>query len=114
MLLGVCGLIGTDDLLACFCAGAFMNWDGVYLEETLARHDEVNSSLDYILNLIGFGWIGVVMPYSSFNDPKLGLSLKWLLLLSVLVLCFRRVPALLAVYKFIPATETWKDALFMG
>lgn len=107
-------MLGTDDLLACFFAGVFMNWDGVYLEETLARHDEVNSSIDYVLNLIGFGWIGVVMPWSSFNDPELGLSLKWLILFSVMVLVLRRIPAIFVVYKMVPALENWKDALFMG
>ncbi|KAM0228849.1 hypothetical protein ACHAP5_011829 [Fusarium lateritium] len=40
-LVGSCGAIGTDDLLACFVAGNALNWDGHYLRETEIRHDEV-------------------------------------------------------------------------
>lgn len=53
-LIGTCGALGTDDLLACFVAGNALNWDGQYLEETEQRHDEVNSCLDVLLNFGGF------------------------------------------------------------
>ncbi|MBE3046171.1 hypothetical protein IMZ48_27265 [Candidatus Bathyarchaeota archaeon] len=49
-LIGTCGAIGTDDLLACFVAGNLLNWDGEFLAETERRHDEVNSCIDVLLN----------------------------------------------------------------
>jgi NhaP-type Na+/H+ or K+/H+ antiporter len=108
-------MIGTDDLLCCFFAGSFMNWDGAYLDETLSRHDEVNSSIDFVLNLLGFGYIGMVMPWSEFHDPEgTGLTIPLLIGLLVMVLLFRRLPSIFMLFKFIKAIDSWKDALFVG
>lgn len=62
-------MIATDDLLACFVAGSCLNWDGQYLRETEARHDEVNSVIDVLLNFGGFMYIGTIIPWREFNDP---------------------------------------------
>ncbi|KAM4058825.1 sodium/hydrogen exchanger family protein [Hirsutella rhossiliensis] len=94
-LVGTCGAIGTDDLLACFVAGNALNWDGKYLEETEQRHDEVNSCIDVLLNF--------------------GLTYGRLILLGLMILVFRRIPAILLSYKLMPAVvKDWKEALFMG
>lgn len=61
---GTGGLIGTDDLLACFVAGSVLNWDGEYLKECERKHDEVNGTIDVILNLGGFAYIGMISKYS--------------------------------------------------
>ena len=115
-IIGTCGAIGTDDLLACFVAGNALNWDGQYLAETERRHDEVNSCIDVLLNFGGFMYIGTVIPWSEFNDPDgTGITYGRLLGLGVLVLIFRRIPAVLAMYKLMPAVCTdYKEALFMG
>ncbi|TQV92944.1 hypothetical protein V2A60_003734 [Cordyceps javanica] len=115
-LIGTCGAIGTDDLLACFVAGSALNWDGEYLEETQRRHDEVNSCIDVLLNFGGFMYIGTVIPWSDFNDPEgTGLTYGRLVLLGFLVLLFRRIPAIFITYKLMPETcKNWKEALFMG
>ena len=117
MLLGVCGMIGVDDLLCCFVAGCFMNWDGEYQAETVARHDEVNVSVDFMLNLLYFFYIGAIMPWSDFHDPeghRSGLTIGPLIGLSVLVLLLRRIPAIFLFYKFLPDIQSWKEALFAG
>lgn len=114
--LGTCGLLGTDDLLACFVAGCALNWDGEYLKETETRHDEVNSCIDVILNFGGFMYIGAILPWSEFNDPD-GTGLTWgrMIGLGFLVIVFRRLPAILAFYKLMPGVcADWKEALFMG
>ncbi|PHH91420.1 hypothetical protein CDD83_563 [Cordyceps sp. RAO-2017] len=115
-LVGTCGAIGTDDLLACFVAGNALNWDGEYLAETERRHDEVNSCVDVLLNFGGFMFIGTVMPWSEFNDPDgTGITYGRLVLLGFMVLLFRRIPAILLSYKLMPAVvRDWKEALFMG
>lgn len=115
-LVGSCGAIGTDDLLACFVAGCALNWDGDYLRETESRHDEVNSCVDVLLNFGGFMYIGAVLPWESFNDPTgTGITLPRLIGLGFLVLIFRRLPAILACYKLMPdVCKDWKEALFMG
>lgn len=114
-LVGTCGLVGTDDLLACFVAGNAMNWNGEYLEETIARHDEVNSCVDVLLNFGGFMYIGAILPWSEFSNPETGLTYGKLIGLGIMVLLFRRIPAIFALYKLMPeVVVNWKDALFMG
>lgn len=114
--IGVCGMLGTDDLLACFVAGNALNWNGQFLEETEKRHDEVSSCVDVILNFGGFMYIGTIMPWEAFNQPDItGITVGRLFGLGVLVLMFRRIPAIFMVYKFMPkVVKDWKDALFMG
>ncbi|KAF5568527.1 Na(+) H(+) antiporter [Fusarium phyllophilum] len=114
--IGTCGAIGTDDLLACFVAGMALNWDGNYLRETERRHDEVNSCVDVLLNFGGFMYIGAILPWGDFHDPT-GTGITWakLIGLGLLVLIFRRLPAIFAFYKLMPEVCTnWKEALFMG
>lgn len=115
-IVGTCGALGTDDLLACFVAGNALNWDGEYLAETERRHDEVNNTFDVLLNFGGFMLIGTIMPWSQFNDPNgTGLTYPRLFLLGFLVIIFRRIPSILALYKIMPAVCTnYKEALFMG
>ncbi|KAI3552896.1 hypothetical protein CABS01_06344 [Colletotrichum abscissum] len=115
-LVGICGMLGTDDLLACFVAGNAMNWDGDYLAETEKRHDEVNSSVDVLLNFGGFMYIGSIMPWDQFNQPDItGLTWGRLVALGALVIVFRRIPAIFMCYKAMPKVcKSWKEALFMG
>jgi NhaP-type Na+/H+ or K+/H+ antiporter len=114
--IGTCGVIGTNDLLACFSAGTALNWDGAYLSETEARHDEVNPSIDVLLNFAGFMYIGAVIPWADFHQPETtGITYPRLILLGFMVLLFRRIPSLLVLWKLMPKVCTsWKEALFMG
>ncbi|KAG7287500.1 hypothetical protein NEMBOFW57_007012 [Staphylotrichum longicolle] len=115
-LVGICGMLGTDDLLACFVAGNAMNWDGEYLRETEDRHDEVNSCIDVLLNFGGFMYIGAIIPWSEFHQPDTtGITYGRLIGLGVLVLLFRRIPAILMTYKLMPKVcKNYQEALFMG
>lgn len=115
-IIGTCGALGTDDLLACFVAGNALNWDGKYLQESLAKHDEVNSVIDVLLNFGGFMFIGTIIPWREFNDPDgTGLTYPRLFALGILVVIFRRIPAIFMTYKLMPKCVTnWKEALFMG
>ncbi|KAK7981357.1 hypothetical protein PG988_003595 [Apiospora saccharicola] len=115
-VLGTCGAIGTSDLLACFVAGCALNWDGRFLAETKRRHDEVNSCIDVLLNFAGFMYIGVTVPWQSFDQPATtGITWPRLLALGFLVLVLRRIPALLMCYRMMPnVVRSWKQAVFMG
>lgn len=115
-IIGICGCTGLDDLLACFCAGAALNWNGKYLDETLQRHDEVNSCIDVLLNFGGFMYIGTIMPWDQFHQPDTtGITYGRLLTLGLLVLLLRRIPAIMVTYKLMPhSVKSWKEALFMG
>ena len=54
------------------------------------------------------------MPFDDFTDPELGITPWKLVLLGVLVLLFRRLPALLAFYKIIPSIDDAAEAAFLG
>ncbi|KAF6795825.1 Na(+)/H(+) antiporter C3A11.09-like protein 1 [Colletotrichum sojae] len=114
-MMGTSGAIGTDDLLSCFVAGSALNWDGEYLAEAQKRHDEVNASIDVLLNYGGFIYLGTIIPWSEFSSDITGISPGRLFGLGFLVLAFRRIPAVLLTYKLMPGTiKDWKEALFMG
>ncbi|CAI4212324.1 unnamed protein product [Parascedosporium putredinis] len=99
-LLGTSGCLGIDDLLACFVAGSALNWDGEYLAELIRRHDEVNASR---------------LPWREFQSDVTGITYGRLVGLGVLVLLFRRIPAVLMTYRLMPNTiANWREALFMG
>ncbi|KAI0397972.1 Cation/H+ exchanger [Xylariaceae sp. FL0594] len=115
-IVGTCGAIGTSDLLACFVAGCALNWDGHFLVETERRHDQVNGCIDVILNFGGFLYVGAALPWDEFHQPHVtGITYPRLIGLGILVLLFRRIPALLLTYKAIPSVvKNWKEAVFMG
>ncbi|KAK1145066.1 hypothetical protein N8T08_004495 [Aspergillus melleus] len=93
-----------------------LNWDGGFLAETEARHDEVNASIDVLLNFGGFMYIGAIFPWDEFHQPDLtGITYPRLILLGVMVLLLRRIPSILLLYKLMPRVcKNWKEALFMG
>ncbi|KAL5322736.1 hypothetical protein ACEPPN_010711 [Leptodophora sp. 'Broadleaf-Isolate-01'] len=93
-----------------------LNWDGQYLAETEALHDEVNSCMDVLLNFGGFTYIRIVMPFVDFHQPDtVGLTIPRLIGLGFLVLIFRRIPAIFITYKFMPSCiKDWKEAFFIG
>ncbi|KAI8718585.1 Na-H-Exchanger domain-containing protein [Fusarium sp. LHS14.1] len=92
-LIGTCGAIGTNDLIACTVAGNTLNWDGDLRKPTAATTKSTH-----------------------FNDPDgTGVTYPRLIALGVMVLFFRRIPAILTLYKLMPAVvKNYKDALFMG
>lgn len=115
LMIGSAGLVGTNDLIACFAAGSALNWDGEYLAETLKRHDEVNSSIDVILNFGGFMYLGSIFPWAGFQNAETGITYGRLFGLGFLVLLFRRIPAIMITYKLMPhSIRNWKEALFVG
>ncbi|KAL5343801.1 Sodium/hydrogen exchanger family-domain-containing protein, partial [Aspergillus crustosus] len=115
-IVGSCGCFGSDETLACFIAGSMLNWDGLFNAELQMRHDSFNASLETLLNYITFGYLGAVMPWEEFQMPETtGITTPRLLALGLLILLFRRIPAIMAGYRFMPEVcNNWKEALFMS
>lgn len=115
-VVGTCGCFGSDETLACFISGCALNWDGVYHSEVEARHDSFNNSIETVLNFGTFIFIGAVMPWNQFHLPHVtGITMSRLIALGILVVLFRRIPAVLMGYRFMPKVcSNWKEALFMG
>ncbi|KAI8636122.1 Sodium/hydrogen exchanger family-domain-containing protein [Parasitella parasitica] len=111
-LMGTVGLIGSDDLLACFIAGNSFTWNDWFRIETEKAH--LMEVVDILLNLSIFVYIGVTMPWAAFSSDDLQISVWRLITLAILVLAFRRLPIVLALYKWIPAIHNWREAVFTG
>ncbi|KAJ5660728.1 Cation/H+ exchanger [Penicillium longicatenatum] len=115
-IVGTCGCFGSDETLACFIAGCALNWDGLYHSEAEARHDSFNSAIEVILNFGTFIFIGISMPWDQMHLPQVtGITISRLVTLGILLLLFRRIPAIMLGYRFMPKIcHSWKEALFMG
>ncbi|KAK9369915.1 Sodium/hydrogen exchanger family-domain-containing protein [Lipomyces kononenkoae] len=108
-IVGTAGLVGTDDLLACFVAGNVFTCDWFRAE---TEDDSLQAALDMILNVAMFTWIGTVVPWSDFNTPEIPV---WrFVIMAVAILVFRRLPAVLVMYKAIPRIENFREAIFAG
>ena len=114
-IVGTCGMIGTDDVLACFIAGNAFTIDDWFRLETL--DDSLQPTIDMLLNLSIFMWFGAVCPWGSFlrNDV---IPIYRLIVLGILVLLFRRLPIVFALHTFrwskIWQIEQKQQALFVG
>ena len=75
--------------------------------------DSLQPTIDMLLNLAVFIWLGAVCPWSSFVNNSI-ISIHRLILLAVLVLLFKRLPVIYAMRPFIPQIEQNRQALFVG
>lgn len=112
MVMGLAGLVHCGDLLACFVAGNALTWDDWFRVKTEKSH--LLEVVDMLLNMSIFVFIGATMPWSHFNNVAINITPWRLVVLAVLVLLFRRMPVMMALYKWIPAVHTWQEAAFVG
>ncbi|KAM0551329.1 hypothetical protein ACHAPJ_008435 [Fusarium lateritium] len=110
-VLGTCGMVGTDDVLACFIAGNSFTWDDWFRLET--KDDSLQPTIDMLLNVSIFLWYGAVIPWQAFhNNPVI--STWQLAVLGILVLLLRRLPWVFGMHKWIHQIEEMKQAVFVG
>lgn len=111
LITGTCGMIGSDDVLACFVAGNVFTWDDWFRLETL--DDSLQPTIDMLLNLSIFIWYGAVCPWVSFRVNDV-VPLYRLVFLGILILLFRRVPSIFILQRKIWQIEHFRHALFVG
>lgn len=115
LAIGVASTLGLDDFLVAFTAGAAFAHDGWFA--VLTRESKLNNVLDLLLNSTFFVFFGTYIPWDQFT-PRIIITPEVtpgkLVGLFVLILLFRRIPALLAFKTFIPDVKTWREALFCG
>lgn len=111
-ILGTCGLIGTDDLLACFVAGNVLNWDNVYRHDTI--QDSFQETLDMLINLAIFMWFGAVCPWYEFLHNHGRIPLYRLIVLGLLIIILRRLPIVWLTSGKIRQCQNLTHTLFMG
>ncbi|EXJ74708.1 CPA1 family monovalent cation:H+ antiporter [Cladophialophora psammophila CBS 110553] len=105
-------MLGMDDLLIGFAAGVGFSNDGWFTEKTEESH--VSNVIDLLLNLAYFVYFGTIIPWDQYNAQAHGLTPWRLVVISIMVILFRRIPAMLALKPLIPDVKTWREALFAG
>src|SRR5271167_4599839 len=71
-------------------------------------------TIDLLLNLSYFVFLGAIIPWDSYNVPQLGI-IPWRLVVGTLMIfVFRRVPVVLAFACMIPDIKSFREALFYG
>ena len=110
--IGVCTLLGTDDLLAAFACGTAFAWDGFFNRQT--EESSFSSVIDLLFNIAAFIFVGAWMPFSQFQDVGLRLEVWRLIVIAILVLLFRRLPVIIVLYKWIPDVKNIREAIFTG
>ncbi|RFU26120.1 hypothetical protein B7463_g10209, partial [Scytalidium lignicola] len=110
-IVGTCGMVGSDDVLACFIAGNVFTWDDWFRLETL--DDSLQPTIDMLLNLSIFMWFGAICPWSSFASNSIIPTYR-LVFLGILILLLRRLPVVFAMHKFIHQIEEVRQAIFVG
>ena len=110
-IVGTCGMIGSDDVLACFIAGNVFTWDDWFRLETL--DDSLQPTIDMLLNVSVFMWYGAVCPWNIFLHNSV-IPIYRLIPLGIMILLFRRLPWVFAIHRFIPQIEEFRQAIFVG
>ncbi|KAA8620323.1 NhaP NhaP-type Na+ H+ and K+ H+ antiporter [Pyrenophora tritici-repentis] len=110
-IVGTVGMIGSDDVLACFIAGNTFTWDDWFRLETM--DDSFQPTIDMLLNVSIFIWFGAVAPWRLFATSPV-IPIYRLIPLGILVLMFRRPPIIFAMHKQIHQIEQRRQALFVG
>ncbi|KAJ2838509.1 hypothetical protein FBU31_000905 [Coemansia sp. 'formosensis'] len=109
LLVGVCTMVGTDDILCCFVAGNSFTWDDWFRVET--EDTGLQETMNGLLSMTFFVYFGTIIPWAQYA----GALAPWRMFVAVLlVMLLRRLPVLMATYRLIPAIRTWQDALFAG
>lgn len=109
---GAGSLLGLDDLLVGFAAGVGFSNDGWFGEKTEESH--VSNVIDLLLNLAYFVYLGTIIPWEQYNSGVEGLVVWRLVVITIFVLFFRRIPIMLVLKPIIPDIRTWREAMFAG
>jgi len=112
LTIGVTTLLGSDDLLSAFACGTAFAWDGFFNRQT--EESVFSSVIDLLFNIATFVYVGAWMPFNDFRNPALTLTPWRLVVIAILVLLFRRLPAIIALYRWIPDIKTFREAVFSG
>ena len=90
--------------------GSAISWDGDF--NTHTEEEVFASVIVLVLNCACFVYIGAWIPFNDFNANNIT---PWrLAILTVGIMVLKRIPAILALYKWIPEITSWREALFSG
>ncbi|KAJ9636624.1 hypothetical protein H2204_005224 [Knufia peltigerae] len=109
LCVGAGSTLGLDDFLVCFSAGATFCWDGWFSTRTAKM--KLPDILDLMLNSTMFVYFGSIIPWQLYRH---NLTAWRMGCCTLVILVFRRLPAMFALKRWIPDVRTWHEALFVG
>jgi NhaP-type Na+/H+ or K+/H+ antiporter len=111
---GVGSTLGSDDFLVAFGAGYGFARDGWFAGKT--KEAKIGNIIDLLINSAMFVYVGTLLPFQTWQPGPLTpwINPGRLIGFLVLVLCFRRLPVMLALYRWIPDIKTFREAMFCG
>lgn len=111
---GIGSTLGSDDFLVAFGAGYGFARDGWFSKKTHGVH--LPNVLDLLLNSAMFVYLGTIIPWYAFEPQTITpfITPGRLVAFLILVLLFRRLPVVLALYRWIPDIRTFREAAFCG
>lgn len=121
LTIGIISTLGADDLLGAFAAGCAVSWDMYFTEQV--EGESFAAVADLVLNCACFVYIGAWLPFDSWTmnlgtpitfDPHFQMEVWRLIVLAIIILVVRRIPALLMLYKLVPEIKDIREALFAG
>ncbi|KAM0674103.1 Na+/H+ antiporter [Gurleya vavrai] len=101
---GITAWLKSDDILACFVCGMFFSWDQSFIHEIKDSH--LIEVLDLLFTCVYFIYFGSIISYQKFKYIYV--------LISILILLFRRIPFFFLFKKVIPQLKNNKEVLFAG
>jgi NhaP-type Na+/H+ or K+/H+ antiporter len=109
--IGLASVLGVDDFLVAFCAGRGFSHGG----NTPTADTRLPVIIDLMINSSFFIFFGAMVPWESFNKMD-EITPGRLFALLALVLAFRRIPVVFALFKLrcLPSVRTATEALFVG
>ena len=107
---GVGSIVGTDDVLLAFVAGYCLDYDDLYQNYT--KEAKLSETIDLLLNLTYFMFIGSIIPWSAFSSKTLSISAWRLVVGTLLIFLFRRLPVFTLLKSFIPDLKMVREAVF--
>jgi len=107
LLLGLGKLVSFDGILAVFGAGAALNL--TMKAESEASSQAFDESIKRLFEQPMFFLLGTLLPVRAWVDEG------WLLLLlCVVILLLRRLPAVLVLSPLLKPVQSWRDLVFVG
>ncbi|KAF2812044.1 Na/H antiporter-like protein, partial [Mytilinidion resinicola] len=110
--IGAASTLGVNDFLVAFGAGVGFGHAG----NSPIREKNLPVVIDLLLNSTFLVFFGALIPWHAFTSGSdfVGITPGRLIGLIGLVLVFRRLPIVLALYRWMPAIKTFNEALFTG
>lgn len=107
---GVGSLLGADDFLTSFSAGATFAWTG--WSHRFTRGVDVAGFLDALLNSAYFIYFGAIVPWEKFDNSYISV---WRLIVIMICVTFgRRIPIIIMLKSLVAELRTWKDVFMAG